>query len=583
MAEATNGLFVQMEVASNVMAALWREELGTSSFDWRNLESGRNALAVPVDNHMKDFQVTVSGKQPQTIVVKNPNKEIYENATVIWDLQDQYGESPFYSTLLIVRNPEPGEWTINTDSDAEHTVKVDGNSDISFAYGFSPVPTQNGNQLRVHPFPKLTNYFSVVPLDPSTKINLTEVRFFNSREFFRRPLTRLDTAFVSSRFVPFETNFKVEISGVDESGNPFKRLLQTAISTVNLLKPEYRGGELNQFIVAEQKKRLRLSCEMTGDQRGMKFKWFRNYKVIADAFNDSLTVTAENDMILMCRASNSYGHETVTFHINYLQTKPEFRHPELETFNDYEQIYVDHIFVNKMDSITLNCDVVGNPKPTIQWFKVSDPFNHYWVFIENTSESTTELEIPSVDERSEFVCLATNENGQLQKHFLIEFHKLPEFEKRPKFNKPVKERHRSLRNGNLDLDCQTDNSTGVAIKWFKDGEKFPLNDQRQESISVLTLTNVTEAEEGIYHCVASNEFGSVDKYFDVHLIQVIKWGDWSEWSVCKCPAQIRSRSRECPSKKCVGDATEDRKCTARCTQMAYEDDMDDYDYHIETV
>lgn len=663
ISEATNGQFFNIE--SKDTGAVVKDlspdlDDGASILDVIKSKPGNNSIPVLVDETLKDFKVTLSGGDP-SIVVMNPNNEVSKKAREVLGLDNV--------KTVHVKNPEPGEWTIDTGSNTTHKVKVSGNSKVTFDFGFSLHSPTSLAETNLRPLHDYSNYFAIAPSDPLALVSLDEVRFFSSTFNLRIPLipVKSSSVFICA-FEPPRTIFKIEVFGKDASGNPFKRLLPTGVNPIKVKKPEYLGAGLEQFIKLDAGDSVDLDCIMAGEPTPT-ITWYKDGERLSETSETFLLEDTEK-ADYMCVGENSGGSVNVTFHVNTrnppevidwllkhkndstvmfdeestnflncpvkgepeptikwlrddkpltnsseivisensqnirfhdieknitgsfkcvaensegsvelhfnvaLNEPPKFRKPdeEMNHFNEDTETYSQKVSTAKDKELTLTCDVTGNPEPEIYWFKVLDPIEEDRELVQTNG---TELKIPSVDKNTVYMCLANNSNGQLEKQFEVEVPSLPQLKQ------PLDQRVRVGPNGVFTMNCETEDPTGVEIKWLKDGEEIPETLRYKLFLDglVLKIVNASEAEMGGYKCVVSNSVGSVEKNFNVEMITVTKWTDWSEWSECNCVSLVQFRSRQClyvngtltenPVGKCTGDRTEMRPCSEGCANATW--------------
>lgn len=668
LSEATNGqcFNIQSKDTSGVVKDLGVDlDEGASILDVIKSKPGNNSIPVLVDDTLKDFKVTVAGGG-SSIVVTNPNNEVSKKAKEVLDLDNV--------KTVHVKNPEPGEWKVDTGSNTTHTVKVSGNSRVTFKFGFSLHSPVTLAETQLRPLYDYSNYFCVEPSDPLALVSLDEVRFFSATFNLRVPLTAVKASPVFiCPFEPPRTIFKIELYGKDANGNPFKRLLPTGVNPIKVTKPEYLGeAGLDQNVKVAPGESVDLDCIVAGEPQPT-ISWYKNNEPLPDTTETLLVEDAEK-ADYKCVAQNTAGSVNVSFHINsfnppevidwllkhknestvmfdedstnflncpvkgepeptvkwlkddqtlgnssavtvsddgktvrfldiemdikgsykcvaensegavtlqynvQLNEPPKFVNPEEEAknYNEETEKYSEKVKAGKKDgNITLKCDVTGNPEPEIFWFKEIDPLEEERELVQTSGTTFTLPATPDKD--TTYLCIANNTNGELDKTFEVEVPSVP------KLKQPMDQRVQVGMNGVFTMNCDTEETADVEIKWLKDGQEIPESLQYKLFLDglVLKIVNATEAEMGAYTCVVSNSAGAVEKKFTVEMVTITKWTDWTDWSPCNCDSLVQFRSRRClyvngtltenPDVKCSGARTEMRACSDGCSNVTWSD------------
>ena len=415
LSDATNGQFIN--IYSNDTAEVVRDlcadlDDGASILDVKELVSGNNSIPVLVAKTLKDFKVSVAGESP-SIVVMNPNNEVSEKAKEVLDLDTV--------KTVHVENPEPGEWKVITGAKETHTVKVSGNSNVTFEFGFSLHSPNSLAETQLIPFFNYSNYFYIEPSDPLALVSLDEVLFFTPTFNLSVPLNpvRASSSYVCT-FEPPKTIFKIEVFGKDANGNPFKRLLPTAVNCVKVTQPQYLGkAGLEQFIKLPPGNSVNLDCVMAGDPQP-KITWFKNDVQLPNT-TDTLLLGDSEKADYRCVGTNSAGSLNVTFHVN-TENPPEVIEGLLKYKND------SLVKFDKESTNFLNCPVKGEPEPTITWYKDGSPvINSSTVVLSSNSQNIRFHEI-GWKVAGRYKCVAENSQGSVSLHYTVQSNGPPMFQ-----------------------------------------------------------------------------------------------------------------------------------------------------------
>lgn len=509
LSEATNGQFFNIKSAdtAGVVKDLCVDlDDGASILDVVKSKPGNNSIPVLVDETLKDFKVTVAGGGA-SIVVTNPNNEVSKKAKEVLDLDNV--------KTVHVKNPEPGEWKVDTGSNTSHTVKVSGNSKVTFKFGFSLHSPSSLAETQLRPLYDYSNYFCIEPSDPLALVSLDEVRFFSATFNLRLPLNPVKS---SSVFIcPFEpprTIFKIEVFGRDANGNPFKRLLPTGVNPIKVSKPNYLGEGLKQFIKLAPGDSVDLDCIMAGEPQP-DISWFKNGLKLEDT-SETLLVEEAEKADYMCVGANTAGSVNVTFHLN-TANPPEVIEWLLKNKNDTAVMF------DEESTNFLNCPVKGEPEPTIKWFKDDQPVDNTTATV--ISANGQNIRFPEIETSftGRYRCVAENSEGAISLHYTVELNEPPKFnnpeEEAKNFNEDTETYSEKLspkKDEPVTLKCDVTGNPVPTIYWFK--EVDPIEEVRE-----LVQTNGTEFklssvdDSSVYLCIANSTSGQLEKTFEIEI------------------------------------------------------------------
>ncbi|XP_053576907.1 neural cell adhesion molecule L1-like protein [Bombina bombina] len=94
----------------------------------------------------------------------------------------------------------------------------------------------------------------------------------------------------------------------------------------------------------------------------------------------------------------------------------------------------------------------------------------------------------------------------------------------------------------LELECIAEGLPTPTIAWMKGKEPFPEERAITENYgNIIKIQNVSEADEGVYQCVAYNKLGSVYHDFHVHIEEPPRWNEIPESSVLNVGSKVDLR------------------------------------------
>uniref|UniRef100_A0A3B3BIE7 Hemicentin 1 n=1 Tax=Oryzias melastigma TaxID=30732 RepID=A0A3B3BIE7_ORYME len=241
-----------------------------------------------------------------------------------------------------------------------------------------------------------------------------------------------------------------------------------------------------------------------------------------------------------CVAENSVG---VIKSLGFVHVKPPIIDGDLHS-NRVEPLGGNTI---------LNCEVRGDPPPTIQWSK-----NGVNIQISNRIRQMFNGSLAIYGTVSEdagvYMCVATNDAGVVERSITLTL-------------QPV---GTVVDAGTtVVLSCQAEGEPTPMIEWSRQGRPL-LADNRLSTLfdGSLRISSAQKEDTAEYECVARNLLGSVL----VRVTLTVRHGgysEWSEWCSCtvSCGAGIQKRLRQCNNplpanggRHCAGSDTEIRSC-----------------------
>ncbi|KAM6165457.1 hemicentin-1 [Erethizon dorsatum] len=329
---------------------------------------------------------------------------------------------------------------------------------------------------------------------------------------------------------------------------------RTVSLTVNVL-PTFT--ELPGDMSLNKGEQLRLSCKATGIPLP-KLTWTFNNNIIPAHF-DSVNghselviekVSKEDSGTYVCTAENSVGFVKAIGFV-YVKEPPVFK-------GDYPSNWIEPLGGNAI----LNCEVKGDPAPTIQWSRkgVDIEISHR---IRQLGNGSLAIYGTVNEDAGDYTCVATNEAGVVERSMSLTLQSPPIITLEPV---------ETIVNagGKVRLDCQATGEPHPTLTWSRQGHSVPWDDR----VSVLPnnslyIAAAQKEDTSEYECVARNLMGSVLVRVPV-IVQVHGgFSPWSPWRPCSvtCGNGIQKRSRLCNNplpvnggKLCQGSHSEMRNC-----------------------
>ncbi|XP_043342030.1 hemicentin-1 isoform X3 [Cervus canadensis] len=315
--------------------------------------------------------------------------------------------------------------------------------------------------------------------------------------------------------------------------------------------------ELPGDVSLNKGEQLRLNCKATGIPLP-KLTWTFNNNIIPAHF-DSINghselvierISKEDSGTYVCTAENSVGFVKAIGFV-YVKEPPVFK-------GDYPSNWIEPLGGNAI----LNCEVKGDPAPTIQWSRrgIDIEISHR---IRQLGNGSLAIYGTVNEDAGDYTCVATNEAGVVERSMSLTLQSPPVITLEPV---------ETIINagGKVILNCQAAGEPRPTITWSRQGHSI-LWDERINVLSnnSLHIAAAQKEDTSEYECVARNLMGSVLVRVPV-IVQVPGgFSQWSAWRPCSvtCGRGIQKRSRLCnnPSpanggKPCQGSDSEMQNC-----------------------
>ncbi|MBN3312119.1 HMCN1 protein, partial [Atractosteus spatula] len=217
-----------------------------------------------------------------------------------------------------------------------------------------------------------------------------------------------------------------------------------------------------------------------------------------------LRSTVEDAGRYTCVVSNAAGEERKNFDLDILVP------PSIA-----DEGTVEDVKVKEKHSVTLTCEVTGNPVPRISWLKDGQPLSEDEQHLILSYGRFLQISGAQVSDTGRYTCLASSTAGDRSKHFNLNVLVSPTIvgvdEEGTADDVTV------TLNSPTSLVCEVQSYPPATITWLKDGIPF----ESSSTVRVLPggrtlqILNAKEEDAGRYTCVATNEAGESLKNYEV--------------------------------------------------------------------
>ncbi|KAM7093056.1 hemicentin-2 [Molossus nigricans] len=289
-----------------------------------------------------------------------------------------------------------------------------------------------------------------------------------------------------------------------------------------LVPPSIENEDLEEAIKVPEGQTAHLTCNATGHPQPQ-VTWFKDGRPLAGGDTHQLSPDGTLLQLLQanlssaghysCIAANAMGERTKHFQLSVLVF------PTI--LGVTEDSADEEVTVTVNNPISLICEALAFPPPTITWMKDGSPFE-----ASNNIQllpGTHGLQILNAqkEDAGQYTCVVTSELGEAMKNYHVEVLIPPSISKDAAMGEVGVKEVKTKVNSTLTLECECWASPPPAISWYKDGQPVTLSERLRilGEGRLLQIQPTKVSDSGRYLCVATNVAGEDDQDFNV-LIQV---------------------------------------------------------------
>uniref|UniRef100_A0A8D0P964 Hemicentin-1 n=1 Tax=Sus scrofa TaxID=9823 RepID=A0A8D0P964_PIG len=212
-----------------------------------------------------------------------------------------------------------------------------------------------------------------------------------------------------------------------------------------------------------------------------------------------------------CLASNTAGDKSKSFSLNVLVS------PTIAGVDSDGSPEDVSVILNSPTSLV--CEAFSYPPAIITWFKNGTPLESNRN-IRILPGRTLQILNAQEDNAGRYSCVATNEAGEMIKHYEVKVYIPPIINKGDLLGPGLSPKEVKIKvNNTLTLECEAYAVPSASLSWYKDGQPLKSDDHVTIAANGHTL-QIKEAQisdTGRYTCVASNIAGEDELDFDVNI------------------------------------------------------------------
>ncbi|VDL71886.1 unnamed protein product [Nippostrongylus brasiliensis] len=193
---------------------------------------------IPIDHFVTELTLSLSGDKDDEdvldITLRDPSgrhvdKKVYSQEGGTIDLKNV--------KLIRLKDPQPGNWQVITNSRLKHTIRIFGHGSIDFKYGFATRPLNNIELARPRPVSNQNTYLLVNMtnlLPPGNVAEIALMDYYGNTIYASNATQHREVygMYFVGPFIPPSDLFFVRVKGFDQDGYEFQRIAPTAIGSV---------------------------------------------------------------------------------------------------------------------------------------------------------------------------------------------------------------------------------------------------------------------------------------------------------------------------------------------------------------
>ncbi|XP_032708404.1 immunoglobulin superfamily member 10 [Lontra canadensis] len=217
-----------------------------------------------------------------------------------------------------------------------------------------------------------------------------------------------------------------------------------------------------------------------------------------------------------CYAQNTLGKDEMKVHLTVITAVPRIL-----------QGYKTNMRINAGDTVVLDCEGIGEPKPKIFWLLPSHDMISFskdrYTFHANGSLSINQVKLP---DSGEYVCVARNPSGDDTKMYKLDVVSKPPLINGLYTNRTVI-KATAVRHSKKHFDCRAEGTPSPQVMWIMPDNIFLTAPYHGSRITVhkngtLEIRNVRFSDSADFICVARNEGGESVLVVQLEVLEMLR-------------------------------------------------------------
>ncbi|CAK8691082.1 unnamed protein product [Clavelina lepadiformis] len=460
---------------------------------------GEHEWKIPFDPELQEVTISLSGPG-RTLTIVDPDGIPATEANVLETLLN------LEKVLIVtIKEPKPGTWTLTTESDGEHSLRVTGLSTLDFQARFSRKPTFNWTETEFQPVAGINTYVLLNATGLEQPGRFKTLRLLDIAGRVLRTL-RLssprdpDQPYLYSvePFVTPDEPFYMAVYGSTMDDYRFVRATKTAI--INVV-PEAPIVNVPSTHPGYFDFPAEIPCEV-GSLLPFHVKWSREVRGIwidlhqPHYYTDSTTdyyriddVTEAAEGMYRCFANNSKGYD---YGETFLDVEER---PPFITANG-------NVTVVPGNEVVLTCNVESNVQFTLTWSRV-DGAALGRDRVRKLRNGSLLIQRAEPEDEGAYRCIAVNIGGESSDFIGLIVQRPPEVAISPS------DRSTFSLGGTIHIDCTASGLPEPTIEWLR-GSTYLLDIGKiriARDGRYIEIVNAHQEDEGLYTCKATNRAG----------------------------------------------------------------------------